>query len=400
MKLYKRNAQGKPLVWSIEDKGGKFDIEYGIVGKTLHKEVIVPTLINANEFKSRINAKRKEGYKALDELKDNSTPVEEMMNNTEDLITYLNTYLPTYNTTNEGFILPMLAKTLEDNTPFERYGRMLGQYKINGLRCIISAEENREDMFNPIKLVYHSREGTVWNLQWLDEIILPHIAGKLLSMMIDEGACLDGELYLPGYSVNDINSFVKNSKMELHKKLQFWCYDICIPNMSAYDRDVIRRNYIDVPSLRISTKEDHLNNKQQFVLLPTFSTIDDIEEAIKFRDIFIEKGFEGLICRKIYGEYQFGKRNSCMFKFKKLYDGKFLIIDIVPQGRRKELPKFVCRNDINGSKFDCGINKTFDTQQYILRNKDKYIGKYLFVEFRERSGVKQLPFHARGINIV
>ena len=34
-----------------------------------------------------------------------------------------------------------------------------------------------------------------------------------------------------------------------------------------------------------------------------------------------------------------------------------------------------------------------------FRYLEKYVGKYMFVEYRERSGVAQVPFHARGINI-
>ena len=69
-----------------------------------------------------------------------------------------------------------------------------------------------------------------------DEILLPKISKELLDMMIEEGVCLDGELYLPGYSVNDINSFVKNTQLAQHYKLQYWCYDICCENMSAESR--------------------------------------------------------------------------------------------------------------------------------------------------------------------
>ena len=55
-------------------------------------------------------------------------------------------------------------------------------------------------------------------------------------MMIEEGACLDGELYLPGYSVNDINSFVKNTQLAQHYKLQYWCYDLAIEGYIAIER--------------------------------------------------------------------------------------------------------------------------------------------------------------------
>ena len=253
--LYKRNAQGKPLVWSVtkEDRQTGVDIrdkslkiQYGLVGGNLHTEHIPITLKNANELQSRVNAKRKEGYKELSELKDSLSDdaikiaenAYKQLNDPKPLIYVLNTYLPKYSTTSEGFVLPMLAKVLEDNKPFDKYGTMLGQWKIDGLRCIIGATNKSDDLFNPITLTYHSRTGEDWTnkMCWMDEILLPKISKELLDMMVEEGACLDGELYLPGYSVNDINSFVKNTQLTQHYKLQYWCYDICCKNMSAIKR--------------------------------------------------------------------------------------------------------------------------------------------------------------------
>ena len=400
--LYKRNAQGKPLVWRGKEEDNSIIVEYGLVGGTLHKEVINITKKNVNELQSRIKNKRKEGYKELTELKDNVNSdwayMEENMvfdyhGNPKELIFYLNTYLPKYSTTEEGFVLPMLAKVLKDNKPFEKFGTMLGQWKINGLRCIIGAEQNVIDMFNPISLTYHSRTGENWTpkMRWMDEILL---------MMIEEGDCLDGELYLPGYTVNEIDSFVKNTTLKQHYQLQYWCYDICCENMSAGARNFYRISEISTNWINITCKETHLNNKEQLVLLPTVYDISNINEALSLRDKFISYGFEGLILRNPNAEYQFGKRNQSMFKFKKVDDGKFIIADIKTEHKRTDLPLFVLFNDINDELFECSINKPQDVQREILANKDKYIGKYALVEFRERSGVNQLPFHARIIDII
>lgn len=407
--LYKRNAQGKPLAWSGEEKNGRLKISYGLVGGTMHVENIVITKKNVNELQSRVNAKRKEGYKELSELKDSlsddAIKIAEnaytQLNDAKPLIYVLNTYLPKYSTTSEGFVLPMLAKVLEDNKPFEKYGTMLGQWKIDGLRCIIGATDKSDDLFNPITLTYHSRTGEDWTnkMCWMDEILLPKISKELLDMMVEEGACLDGELYLPGYSVNDINSFVKNTKLAQHYKLQYWCYDIYCENMSAVNRDSFRVNNIHVYDPILRSKEQHLNNDKQLVVLPTFNILG-IESATINRNVFIDLGFEGLILRNPSAEYQFGKRNQAMFKFKKVDDGKFIIVDITSEHKRNDLPLFVCRNDINDELFECSINKPQDVQREILIHKEKYIGKYMQVEFRARSGVNKVPFHARGVNIV
>ena len=402
--LYKRNAQGKPLVWNGEERDGRLLISYGLVGGTMHVENIVITKKNVNELQSRINAKRKEGYKELSELKDSNTLAPEYNPESNNLIlkTYLDLYLPKYSTTSEGFVLPMLAKVLEDNKPFEKYGTMLGQWKIDGLRCIIGATDKSGDIFNPITLTYHSRTGEDWTakMSWMDEILLPKISKELLDMMIEEGACLDGELYLPGYSVNDINSFVKNTQLAQHYKLQYWCYDICCENMSAFNRALyLSKNLAITNNVKFYDKEDHLNNRNQFIRLDSCN-ICSIETAINFRNDYIDLGFEGLILRNPSAEYQFGKRNQAMFKFKKVDDGKFVIVDITSEHKRSDLPLFVCRNDINDELFECSINKPQDVQREILANKDKYIGKYATIEFRARSGVNQVPFHARMIDII
>ena len=402
MKLYKRNAQGKPIVWEIVRNGKNSIIQTGLVGGNLHVEMLTNDKVKADDYESRIKAKRKEGYKELSELRDNFKSEYPEQMDVNSLKHYLEIYLPKYSTTSEGFVLPMLAKTLEDNKPFEKYGTLMGQWKINGLRCLIGAERNGNDLFTPIILTYHSREGEDWTrkMNWMDEIILPRINSDLLDMMLEEGAYLDGELYLPGYSVNDINSFVKNPQLPQHYQLQYWCYDIACENLNADVRRDLRfsgfRSDIRLYGI-FDNKRNHLNNKSQLVLLQTWD-IKNINEAIEFRNHFIDLGFEGLILRNPGAEYQFGKRNQSMFKFKKIDDGLFTIVDIKED--KRGLPIFVLKNDINEEYFECTYNASQDDQRKCLSTpvKEEMLAtKIAFVEFRERSGVKQVPFHAKII---
>lgn len=397
MRLYKRNAKGEPQFWDISElPNGNISLKYGLVaGSTIHDEEVARRLVKGNEIESRIKAKRKEGYKEISELKDSGP---DTITNEFALVSYLNTYLPKNNTTNEGFVLPMLAKVLKDNKPFDKR-KYLGQYKINGVRCIVGAEQT-DDMFEPVRLTYRSREGTDWTpkLTWMNDIILPAISDDLLDAMIEEGACLDGELYIPGYKVNDINSFVKNEKLPQHLLLQYWCYDIAIDNMSYEARRKFKNNNISRLCYTFDTYEQHLNNKSKLVLLPDIN-IGNINDATRFRDKFIGLGFEGLIIRDVNSAYQFGARNLAMLKYKRVDDAKFKIVDVVPEGVRTNLCKLVLKNDINDELFECTLNFDHSRQEYILKNKEKFIGKYAFVEYRERSGVKSVPFHAKAIDI-
>lgn len=406
MILYKRNAQGKPISWECEAVGDKIKVSYGIIGGNIRTEYINTHRDPAKEILSLVNAKRKEGYKSLSDLYDNAP----MMLEREDLYHYLNNYLPKFNTHDDGAFIPMLCKTLEDNKPFEK-GSYFGQWKINGERCIITATID-DGLFGDVKLHYRSREGVDWTdkLNYLDDILLPCIPKDIIDMMIEEGVGLDGELYLPGYGINEINSFIKNTELPQHYKLQYWLYDICIENMSAITRQILLLNNFSKYVINsvfntkgcVFTKEDHLNNTNRLVLLDN-DTVDNINMAIGLRDKYISLGFEGLVIRKKDAEYQFGgKRNNSMLKFKKKEDGLFLIVDIIPEGtKRSNLGKFVLKNDINNELFECTYNAPHSSQEEILINKNKYIGHYkALVEFRERSGISQVPFHAKCIKLV
>lgn len=399
MILYKRNAQGKPIFWRIQDIGNNtIEVCYGLVGKEGRIETYNTHRKVADEIKSAINSKRKEGYKELKDLHDNAP---EYIPDSAGLYCYLLDYLPKDNTHADGRFIPMLCKTLEDNKPFTKH-IYSGQWKINGERCIITAFKD-DDLFQNIHLNYRSREGIDWTdkLRYLDEYLIPNISQTILDMMIEEGIGLDGELYLPGYTINDINSFIKNTELPQHYKLQYWMYDICIPDMSAITRyctlEANFRRFIP----QTMNKNLHLNHTERLILLPNYS-VQDFSEAVHYRDEFIDMGFEGLVIRDDAASYQFGgKRNQAMMKFKRKEDGKFLIVDIIPEGKRTNLPKFVCKNDINDELFEVTLNKPQVEQEEILINKNKYIGKYLaLVEYRERSGVKEVPFHAKMIELI
>ena len=400
--LYKRNAQGKPLFWSITHNVNAFHkepiiVKYGIVGKESRTEYISTHRDPNAEIDSLVKAKRKEGYKSLTDLYDNAP---KFISQQSELFNYLNTYLPKFNTHANGAFIPMLCKTLEDNKPFEK-GSYFGQWKINGERCIITATLE-QGLFETVKLHYRSREGVDWTnkLSYLDDILIPAIPSTLIDLMLEEGVGLDGELYLPGYGINEINSFIKNTEVPQHYKLQYWLYDICIENMSAIERQNLLAKSFYFRTDVIKTKEDHLNNISRLVLLKN-EDISDINAAIAARDNYISLGFEGLVIRKSDAEYQFGgRRNNSMLKFKKKLDGLFTIVDIIPEGiKRSNLGKFVLKNDINDELFECSYNATHEKQEEILVNKNNYIGKNALVEYRERSGIKQCPFHARVISI-
>lgn len=396
--LYRKNNAEQPYRWSAELNANKtyITVQYGIVGKATYTDSYKVTQKDADkELLSRYNEKRKQGYIAIEDVKDNAQlpPVEDE----QARYAYLAAYLPSYrNNENNGNILPMLAKTYTGNV-WKKTSCMLGQWKINGLRCFITAYTGNT-IFNPVRLKFQSREGIVWNtLIALEEYLLAVLPTNIVSYMIEEGIALDGEIYLPGYNVNEINHFVKDPNDVHNKLLQFWCYDIAIPEMIQHKRDVIR---LDIKPFTIfDNKDKHLNNKQQLIILPTYSIYDDAA-AHAWRDKFIDLGFEGLILRNPNADYQYGRRRvGYMEKFKAKTDGKFEIVDIQPE-RKRNLPIITCRNDINDSTFETRFSMPHDKQEYILKHKEDYIGKFVFISYGERSGVERVPFHIKEVSLI
>jgi hypothetical protein len=404
--LYRRNNNGIPCFWRIgyDSDIHAFRISHGIMpnGKVISTINPVSLKYWETEFNSRIADKRKQGYKYITEIKDNTQlPVE---GNTADisLFDYVNTYLPVIRTSGDNTVLPMLAKTFDNtnNKLFNKCPLFYGQYKINGLRCFISAKENVGDMFNPIKLIFQSREGTYWNsLSNLEEYLLSVLPTELLSLMINDGLVLDGELYLPGHSINEINHFVKDPKCPENKLIQYWCYDIAIEDTCYNCRMELRYDYLKDFMFITNTVQDHLSNKKRLVTLEDYDIVNEAD-AVNWRNNFIDYGFEGLIIRNPNKDYQYGARNASMIKFKRSTDGKFKIKDIYPEPIRHNIPIFLLINDINGATFEVHVGGSIDYQENILKNKEKYIGKMMYVEYGERSGVNQVPFHVKHTFII
>jgi hypothetical protein len=398
--LYRKNNLEKPCCWRayLSSDASSITVEYGIVGGNIRIESYAVTQKDANkELQSRYNDKRKQGYVALDDIKDDNgrPPVED---GTDALYSFLSAYLPSYRTNeNNGNILPMLAKSYTGKI-WSKIPNMIGQWKINGLRCFISAYRT-DDIFRSVRLKFQSREGLIWHtLTYLEDYLIDAIPPGFMLSMLNDNWILDGEVYLPGHTVNEINHFVKDPNCKENKLLQFWCYDIAIQDMLQEKRSEIRTHDLgDV--IKFADINEHLNNTKQLVILPDYNVYSD-NNAVIFRDNFIRLGFEGLILRNPNVDYQYGRRRvGYMEKFKSKTDGKFLIVDIQSEQKRN-LPIITCRNDINEETFETRFSYPHAKQEEILRNKKDYIGKYVFITFGERSGITKVPFHIKEVYLL
>lgn len=70
-----------------------------------------------------------------------------------------------------------------------------------------------------------------------------------------------------------------------------------------------------------------------------------------------------------------------MLKYKRVDDAKFKIVDIVPEGVRTNLCKFVLQNDINDELFEATGNFDHSRQEYILKHKEDLLVNLQLVSF-------------------
>lgn len=386
--LYRKNNKGQVCEWSFIKVGDYYRTEFRILGGTVRTNDIVCAHKDENTFiKRTIEDKLKAGYKRLSDVKDNR----ELPVNDTDIQRYLETYLPDERTNSSGNKLHMLATTFQFGDLDKR--EYFFQPKINGLRCGIFPYRT-DDIFSPIRLKFQSREGGEFiNLSYLEANLLETIPFEVFDELVDRGSGIDGELYIHGKSLNAINSAVKNATNPDNKLVEFWAYDLIDEDMLQHQRFHLMEKWF------LQNHREISDNVSKLKYLG-YGKCLSISSAVIKRNEFIDQGFEGLILRDVDGLYQFGKRNKTMLKFKQTTDGVFEIVDIKPLSiKRPDLPMLVCRNDINDELFECRISASESYQQIVLKNKNAYIGNKVNIEYGERSGVKQVPFHIKSCNI-
>ncbi len=319
----------------------------------------------------------------------------------EDLKFELNDRLPEFKQTKDKVLKPMLAKGFSIGA-FKYPGII--QPKINGVRCFAKFESVENDsLFPERKVVLRSKEGTIYNIDFISESI-----GKLLdnakrilfeyygfgNLSVND-LILDGELYIPFEKSTTIKGAASNKSNPLHQHLFLVIYDLAIP----VGNQIERLGFLgDIFTSTPNDKINQLHCPASPVLLQS-EIVNDDDAALKKANDYKLLGFEGGILRNPFGMYKYGKRVKDMLKLKFQQEAFFEIIDIIPQERYPDMGLAVCRNnDGSDSIFTCSINGTFDLRKEVLTKKHDYIGKSVKVGFFERT-INNIPFHARVLNI-
>jgi DNA ligase-1 len=264
---------------------------------------------------------------------------------------------------------PMLAK------PYAKRGKKWSwpayvQPKLNGIRMLAKVGDDEDVTYwsrnrKPITTVDHL---TMW-----------------LSLAFEPGTVVDGELFHPFMSLQDIVSAAKK-KGPNTPRLQYWIYDLADVRYPFAQRRALYRVPLD-------EHEAH----SPLVSVPCPYVVDE-ESMMALHSGWVEK-YEGTIIRSSMSFYKPGpSRSDGLLKHKNFMDEEFEIVGYKDgEGKERGLIIFECATK-EGKTFFVRPRGTAKQRAFWYDEGHALVGEQLTVRFSEWTPDK-IPFHPVGLAI-
>lgn len=260
----------------------------------------------------------------------------------------------------------MLCYPLEEKRILKWQPPYLCQPKLDGIRC-------RAIRHGSSYILLSSEENVIF---------LPHIVEALNQLPMDElyGYLeFDGELYLHGWSMEQINS-VCSRKVNPHpdaEKIQLHIFDIAKEDHPQYLR---MHNLMNL-------------NLWNPLVLCSPTICNTMQEIIEAYNAFLSEGYEGIIVRHFAAGYV-RKRSTFILKFKPKKEDTYLIvsweeeksIDKVPKGT---LGALVCWDGTN--HFSVGSGLTDRMRKELWEIREELPGKYVRIGYQHLTSTNKVP---------
>jgi len=340
--LYKQDVTGEIREWTIEKLDDEsYIIEWGLLGGSLQEKV---EYVEENQsgrnlgeqmmmrMASRIGKRRDQGY--VNSIEEAEKPVTNAIN------------MPR----------PMLAQKYKESLIPDKF---LIQYKYDGNRCVITKKDG--------KVFGYSRNGKLFKS-------IDHILNAARD--IPEGTFLDGELYHHGTPLQTLRSWIAKDQTESNN-LVYMCYDIMMKASTVFRRGSLENLDLQSPILYAPTILCHEK--------------EDIQHYFRLAR---SEGYEGLIVRDLFSNYEDGKRSKSLVKVKEWHSAEFLVTDVVASKDAWGVLKCI---DDSGREFKVSAPGSIPEKTKTLINKELYIGRMVTVEFANLT-VEGIPFHPVAIS--
>ena len=356
--------------WDEERKGFVITRTYGqLNGKMTQAPDIVITVGKAGrthreqallQFNSELKKYLDKGYK-------------EMENDPE---TYSETQLEEFygdlKTDQNGFAKHMLAKSADKvkESSINKVKFWYASRKIDGVRCsfyykdgeIHSASRGGGD-YDPATTHFRKNSKLIQFFETHPDYIL------------------DGELYKHGKSLQQISGAARLEKNAYDCDwLEYYVYDIMIPNMKFSDRLEILKQVKQELDLTFDPNREWIKGELQMQMVPQ-EKVSGYDNIMKLHNQYVSEGWEGVVCRNPDKDYGFGKRTNDMLKFKMYKDDEFVITGYELGLRGTEDMVFICETE-DGIEFKAKPwGDRALKEEYIENFKTKCLGKMATVKY-------------------
>lgn len=389
--LYTIDSKGKTRQWDVKTDGANIVVSYGVVGGKIADKITTAKAKNVGksnettpEQQAELEAKSKWTFQI----------------DRED-------YNP--DVTQAGLQLrPMLAMDFLKVGHRVNWNDAYGQPKLDGLRLTYGARQAIEsidrtydgdklksvnynfckfDPANQFELL--TRKGEVYVLEHLrkncDELL------RIINNDVNnECIALDGEAYLHGMPLQQINSRAKKYKKGETERLEYHLFDLVIPGMAFVDRHAVLES-------ALAELNDPRFKLVDYVLL---ESEDDLNY---FHGIWREQGYEGAMIRHGRSDYAIASRSPDLFKYKHFHDDEFQIVSVWEDKNGnamftvqiREGQKLSCNDHIaaKAATFDVTPKRSHQERKEMLDNVDSYIGGWLTVKYQDltEDGIPTFP---------
>lgn len=310
-----------------------------------------------SELESKVKKLLDKGYKKVEE----GVNIEKYLQSTDG-------------TDATGNLKPMLAQKDLRKIVFPGFA----QRKFDGVRCFT--------LINPDKISKASRNGKPFiHLDHLDRD-LKSLLGELSELGHGNEWIIDGELYSHNLSFQNIISSIKREQPS-NEEIEYRIYDI-IPTSDLRLPQLVRMNIIE--GFRKDLETYGVFKHLEFTKT---TKVKDMEKLKRLFAKYIEEGYEGLMFRSYYGEYEFGRRSYSLIKYKVFDEEEFEIIGTEEAtGRDEGTAVFVLQTD-DDKVFRARPMGTREERRDYLLKTDELVGEWATVKFQGYSdtGIPRFP---------
>jgi DNA ligase-1 len=354
--LYSLSSKGKVKQWtvSVEEQDGSFYLcsAHGYLDQTITSDyssaIVGKNIGKKNETSPREQAKLEAKSKWQSKIDKNYT---------EAIPTSVESFTK---------LRPMLAQKYSERKHYIKFPAYV-QPKLDGVRSLATFKNDAYE--------FTSRGDKVYST-------VNHLSDSLKQLKYTPALVFDGEIYIHGKSLQEINSAVKKLREET-AQLEFWIFDLAIPKLTFKERLKIIESMC-------------LTRATGIKALPTYE-VNSEEEILEYHKVFSQE-FEGTMVRNADGLYVFDYRSNDLQKHKDFVDDEFEIVGGKEgSGNDEGTVIFRCKTKL-GKEFDVRPRGSREQRREWYKELPKLITKKLTVRYQQLSD-DGIPIFPVGITI-